>query len=197
MRIRNLLVLTITIVVGTLSVSGQDRNGSTTFTDQSNRSITISRFGTVLNFKNGDGKEAAPANTYRVCPCGEKAGCIESATIPDDKANSKFEVEFPKKGTMLNKSETLVVRSTFRHGDLTVERRLSWAAGSNLVKIDEVISSPKSLCPCALEEKQPVKVLLDMKMCPRPPIPGFICPPYSELSSDAMKQMTLATLLSF
>ena len=196
MRIRNLLVLTITIVIGTLSVSGQDRNGATTFTDQSNRSITISRFGTVLNFKNGDGKEAAPANTYRVCPCGENT-CIESATIPDAKADAKFDVEFPKKGTTLGKGETLVATSSFRHGDMTVSRRLSWEAGSNLVKIDEVISSPKSLCPCASEEKQPVKVLLDMKMCPRPPIPGFICPPYSELSSDAMKQMTLATLLSF
>jgi hypothetical protein len=197
MRIRNLLVLTITIVIGTLSVSGQDRKGATTFTDQSNRSITISRFGTVLNFKNGDGKEAAPANTYRVCPCGEKT-CIESATIPDDKTDSKFEVEFPKKGTTIDKGETLVATSSFRHGDLTISRRLSWEAGSNLVKIDDVISSPKSLCACAFEEeKPPVKVLLDMKMCPRPPIPGFICPPYNELSSDAMKRMTVVALLSF
>lgn len=197
MRIRNLVVLTMTIVLGTLSASGQDRS-SMTFTDQSNRSITVSRFGTVLNFKNGDGKEAAPANNYRVCPCGEKAGCIESATIPDDKADSKFEVEFPKKGTTLDKGETLVVTSTFRYGDLTIARRLSWDAGSNLVKIDEVISSPKSLCPCAFqEEKPPVKVLLDMKMCPRPPIPNYICPPQDVITEGAMKQMTVMTLLSF
>lgn len=197
MRIRNLVVLTMTIVIGTLSLSGQDRNSSLTFTDQSNRSITVSRFGTVLKFKNGDGKEAAPANSYRVCPCGEKTGCIESTAIPD-KTDSKFDVEFPKKGTTLDKGETLVVTSTFRQGDLTVARRLSWESGSNLVKVDDVISSPKSLCPCAFEEEKPqVKVLLDMKMCPRPPIPNFICPPYNELTQEAMKQMSVMSLLSF
>ena len=197
MRIRDLIILAMTIVLGALSVSGQNRDSSVTFTDHSNRSITISRFGTVLSFKNGDGKQAAPTNTYRVCPCGENAGCIESATIPDGKTDSKFDVEFPKKGTTLDKGETLVVKSTFSQGDLTVTRRLSWEAGSNLVKIDEVISSAKPLCPCAFEGKPPVKVLTEMKMCPRPPIPGFICPPYTELSSDALNRMTFATVLSF
>ena len=197
MRIRNLIVLAMTMVLGALYVSGQGGESSVTFTDHSNRSITISRFGTVVSFKNGDGKEAAPANSYRVCPCDDKTNCIESTNIPD-KTDSKFDVEFPKKGTTLGKGETLVATSKFRQGDLTVVRRLSWEAGSNLVKIDDVISSPKSLCPCAFQEEKPqVKVLLDMKMCPRPPIPGFICPPYSELTQEAMKQMTVVTLLSF
>ena len=196
MRIRNLFILAMTIVFAALSVSGQDRDSSATFTDNSNRSLTISRFGAVLSFKNGDGKQTTPASTYRLCPCGENAGCIESTTMPD-KTDSKLDVEFPKKGTTIKKGETLVVTSTFRHGELTFTRRLSWEAGSDLVKIEEVIASTKPLCPCALESKPPVKVLLEMKMCPSPPIPGFICPPYTEVTSDAMKRMTVATLLSF
>jgi len=196
MRIRNLVVLAITIILGALSAKAQDRDGSLTFTDHSNRSITISRFGAVLSFKNGDGKQTAPANTYRVCPCGAQAGCIESATKPDDKTSSKFDVEFPKKGTTLEKEQTLVVSATFRHGDLTVMRRISWEAGSNAVKIDEVISSSKPLCPCILEDKPPARVL-EMKMCPRPPIPGYICPPYDTLHPDAVRAMTFATLLNF
>ena len=195
MKILNLVILSITIALGVMYGPAQDREGSVTFTDRSNRTITISRFGTVLSFKNSNGKEIAPANIYRICPCGDKGPCIESATTPSKDTISKFEVESPKKGTTLEDGETLVVTATFRQGDLTVMRRLTWVAGSSSVKTEESISASKPLCPCTFEDK---KVLaLEMKMCPGPPGFYFICPPLTEISEDAMKQMKLISILDF
>ena len=195
MKIRNLVVLSFTIALGMLNVRAQDRDGSVTFTDRSNQSITISRFGTVLNFKNSNGKETVPANIYRVCPCGEKEPCLETATAPSKETSSKLQVESPKERTTLKKGETLVVTATFRMGELTVKRRVSWQAGASSVKIEESISSSKPLCPCTFEEK-PV-LLLEMKMCPGPPGPGWICPPLTEIHPEAMRLMTVVTLLDF
>ena len=195
MKLRGLVVLTITIILGTLFAHAQGDEGARTFTDQFNQSITISRFGTVLSLKTSNGKETVPANVYRVCPCGEKAGCIESATLPSEKISSTLEVTSPKKGTTLSKGETLVVMVTFSQGELTVKRTLTWEAGSNSVTIDEIISSSKPLCSCTLEDKPseglPVAAYT-MKMCPGPP--GFTCPPY--ITGQAMNSMIIHRVLN-
>ena len=178
MNLRNLAIMTITIALGTLSASAQQREGSVTFTDHSNQSVTISRFGTVLGFKNSYGKESMPDNIYRICLCGKKTPCIETATIPSEQTSSKLEVEFPRKGIKLKKGQTLVVTAMFRQAEITVERRLEWKAGSSSVKIDEIISASKPLCLCTFEEEEkedkPV-ARMTMKMCAGPP--GWICPP--------------------
>lgn len=177
MNIGKLVILLITIALGTLSVAAQQGDGSVAFTDHSNQSITISRFGTVLNFKNSNGKETVPGNVYRLCPCGDKAACIESTSLKDEKTVSQLQVEFPKKGTTLKKGETLVVTATFRQADLTVKRRLNWEAGSTSIKIDDTVGGAKPLCLCTFEE--PVLLTLAMKMCPRPPgsVDYWTCPP--------------------
>ena len=184
MNIGKLIVLSVTIALGTLSVRAQ---GDVTFTDDSNQSVTISRFGTVLVLKNSKGKETVPNNIYRVCPCGDKGPCIESAIIPSKETKSQFEVVFPKEGTTLKKGETLVVMATFSQGEITVKRRLSWEAGSSAVAIEENISASKPLCVCTFEEKLEKAVLrLEAKMCPRPPgSPGYwTCPPEIELNAQ-------------
>lgn len=193
MDIRKLIILLITIACGALSAAAQQ--DSVTFTDHSRQSITISRFGTVLNFKNSNGKETVPGNVYRVCPCGEKAGCIESTSIPTDKTSSQLEVVFPKKGTTLKKGETLVVTATFRMEELTVKRSLKWTAGSSLLETDEVISGSKPLCSSTFEDKGLLRY--EMKMCPRPPGAPlslyWTCPP--EIDPSALqKAMTIVTL---
>lgn len=191
MKLRGLVVLTITVILGTLFAHAQGDEGARTFTDQFNQSVTISRFGTVLRFKNSNGKERAPTNIYRICPCGQQSGCVESATLPSEKISSTLEVEFPKKGTTLSKGETLVATATFSQADLTVMRRVTWDAGATEVTIDEIISSSKALCSCTLEDKPtegiPV-VAFEMKQCPGPPkFWSFTCPPY--ISQEAMKTM--------
>ena len=192
MKLRGLVVLTITIILGTLFAHAQGDEGARTFTDQFNQSVTISRFGTVLSFKNSNGKETAPTNIYRICPCGQQTGCVESATLPSEKIKSTLDVEFPKKGTTLSKGETLVATATFSLADLTVMRRISWEAGSNEVTFDEISSSSKALCSSTFEDKPtdgiPV-VAFEMKMCPGPPkFWSFTCPPY--ISQEAMKTMS-------
>ena len=193
MNIGKLVILLITIAFGALSAAAQQGDDSVTFTDHSNQSITISRFGTVLNFKTSNGKETVPSNVYRICPCGEEAGCIESTTIPSEKTSSQLEVEFPKKGTTLKKGQALVITATFRHAELTVKRRLNWKAGSSLVNIDEVISASKSLCPCTFEK--PALLRLEMKMCPGPPGLWLLtCPQY--INPDALQRaLTVSSVL--
>jgi hypothetical protein len=189
MKLRGLVVLTITIILGTLFAHAQGDKGARTFTDQFNQSVTISRFGTVLRFKNSNGKETVPANVYRVCPCGEQGACIESATLPSEKTSSTLEVTSPKKGTTLRKGDTLVVTATFTQAGLTVKRTLTWEAGSDSVITDEIISSSKPLCSCTLEDKSgldiPV-VALAGKMCPAPPGALWTCPP--SITKEAMKK---------
>ena len=191
MKFRSLIVLTITLILATLSAHAQRPDGSRTFTDQVNHSITISRFGTVLSFKNSNGKEMVPTNFYRVCACGEQAACVESATLPSEKTKSTLEVSFPKNGTTIRKGETLVVTATFSQADLSVKRSLNWEAGSDSVIIDEIISSSKPFCSWTFEDKPPEGIpvkALAMKMCPGPP--GFwswmTCPPSPEVLQQMM-----------
>ena len=200
MNVRKLVILLITIALAPLSARAQEGTGSVTFTDHSNQSVTISRFGTVLKLKNSNGKEIVPNNTYRVCPCGEKGPCIESAGIPGKETKSQLEVMFPKEGATLKKGETLVVAATFRDGELTVKRRVSWEAGSGAVTIDELISSSKSMCVSTFEQKPEIAVVrLEAKMCPRPPgDPSFwICPPFTGISPEAMQMVTASTIHYF
>ena len=193
MNIGKLIILLITIALGAVSAAAQPGDGSVTFTDHSKQSITISRFGTVLNFKNSNGKETVPGNVYRVCPCGEKASCIDSTSMPSEKTSSQLEVIFPKKGTTLKKGETLVIKATFRHEELTVKRSLKWTAGSSLFETDEVISASKPLCSNIFEDKGLLRY--EMKMCPRPPGAPlsllWICPP--EIDPTALQNMTVIT----
>lgn len=193
MNIGKLIILLITMALGALSAAAQQGDGSVTFTDHSNQSITINRFGTVLNFKNSNGKETVPGNVYRVCPCGEKASCIESTGTPSEKTSSQLEVVFPKKGTTLKKGETLVVTATFRKAELAVKRSIKWQAGSSLFETEEVFSGPKPLCSSTFEDKGLLR--FEMKMCPRPPGAPLLwtCPP--EIHPDALQRMlTLVTL---
>jgi hypothetical protein len=197
MKLRSLVVLTISIVLGTLFAHAQKEEGARTFTDHLNQSITISRFGTVLSFKNSNGKETAATNVYRVCPCGEQSGCLESATVPAEKTSSTLEVSFPKKGATLRKGETLSATATFNEGDLRVKRRLNWEAGTGTLVIDEIISSSKPLCSSTLERKPgegiPV-VAFEMKMCPGPPeFWSLTCPPFitPEAASRSMRLRTV------
>ena len=189
MKLRGLVVLTITVILGTLFANAQGDEGARTFTDQFNQSVTISRFGTVLSFKTSNGKETVPANVYRVCPCGEQGACIESATLPSEKTSSTLEVTSPKKGTTLRKGDTLAVTATFTQAGLTVKRTLTWEAGSDSVITDEIISSSKPLCSCTLEDKSgldiPV-VAFAGKMCPAPPGALWTCPP--SITEEAMKK---------
>jgi|KBSMisStandDraft_5_1062788.scaffolds.fasta_scaffold04368_7 hypothetical protein len=200
MNVRKLVILLMTIALGALSAPAQEGAGSVTFTDHSNQSVSISRFGTVLKLKNSNGKEIVPNNIYRVCACGEKGPCIESANLPGKETKSQFEVVFPKEGATLKKGETLVLAATFREGELTVKRRLTWEAGSGAVIVDEVISSSKSLCLTTFEpQPEIVTVRLVAKMCPRPPgDPYFwICPPFTEMSQESMQMMTSNAVHNF
>ncbi|HEX7333934.1 MAG TPA: hypothetical protein VF290_20690 [Pyrinomonadaceae bacterium] len=188
-----LIILLITIALGATSAAAQQ--DSVTFTDHSKQSITISRFGTVLNFKNSKGKETVPGNVYRVCPCGQKASCIESTSIPSDKTSSQLDVMFPKKGTTLKKGETLVVKATFRYEELTVRRSLKWTAGSTLFESEEVISGSKPLCSSTFEDEGLLR--FEMKMCPRPPGAPlalyWTCPP--EIDPSALQKAMTVTAL--
>lgn len=191
MNIGKLIILLITIALGAVAAGAQQ--GSVTFTDDARQSVTISRFGTVLNFKNSNGKVVVPGNVYRVCPCGEKASCIES--MPSGETSSQLEVVFPKKGTTLKKGETLVVTATFRQADVEIKRRLNWEAGSSLVKIEDAVSGSKPLCLSTFEE--PVLLTLEAKMCPRPPgSPGYwTCPPSLEKTTiDLMHVLSVLNL---
>ena len=198
MNIKKLVILLITIALGALTAPAQEGDGSVTVTDLFNQSVTISRFGTVLNLKNSNGKETVPKNIYRVCACGESGPCIESAIIPSKETRVQFEV-FPKKGP-LKKGETLVVIAAFRHGQLSVKRRISWEAGSSSVEFGEAIYASKPLFACTFEEKmQKISLRLEKKMCPRPP-GGYerdwlICPP--EAYPDALMVMLVSSNLNF
>jgi len=190
MKIVNLIVLSIAIMLGMLYGPTEDRDGSVTFTDHLSRSVTISRFGSVLSLKNKNGEEFVPPNVYRVCPCGEKEPCIESATLSKDTI-AKLEVEFPKKGTTLERGQTLVVTATFRQGDLTVSRRLTWKAGSGSVISEETITGPRTLCVCTFNP-EPKRVTLAEKMCAGPP-GRWPCPPLVE-SQPSDTQSVAATI---
>lgn len=188
--IRNLFVLTFTLTLGTLSALGQK---PMTITDHLNQQITVNRFGAVVSFRNRSRLETIPTSTHRVCPCGEQAACIESAKAPSDETESTLRVEFPRRGTTLKNGQTLVVTATFRQGVLTVKRRLTWRAGSSVVRIDETLTSSKSLCVSTFEQKT---VSLEMKMCPRPP--GYLpCPPKSQLRSEAVQEVVTTTVFDF
>ena len=201
MKIRNLLVMAITLAFGTLCAAAQTGDGSKTFTDDTKQSITISRFGTVLSFADSNGKKSVPNDAYRVCLCGEKSPCTKSATAPSEKTKSELEGEFPKQGTPLKTGETLVLTATFHKEELTVERRLTWVAGYSLVRIDETISSSKALCVLTLAKKG---LSMQYKMCPRPPgfavldLEGFfICPPPNSLVNPEAEQIRVNYILEF
>lgn len=174
MKIRNLVVVAITIALGTLCAQAQERDGSVTFTDEFKQRITISRFGTVLSFTNSDGKQIVPNHTFRVCPCGEKSRCVES-NAPTDGTTATLEVEFPQRGATLKKGQTLIVAATVRLEAMTLKRRLAWLAGSSVVEIVEAVPE-SSTAVCSFEERAKVPI---GKMCPRPPVLGvhLKCPP--------------------
>lgn len=178
MKIRNLLVLAITMALATLCAQAQERDGSLTYTDHAKQSITISRFGTVLSFKDGTGNEIVPQHTYRVCPCGDRSRCVDSAA-PTVGTKATLNVGFPKRGTQLRKGQTLIIKATVSLEGLTLRRRLAWVAGSSVVEIVETNLGRKAAI-CAFDEST---IVLTGMMCPRPPEglreapPSFKCPP--------------------
>lgn len=174
MKIRNLLVLAITIVLGTVCAQAQGRDGSMTFTDHLKQGITISRFGTVLSFTNSNGRQIVPSHTYRVCPCGDKSRCVDS-NAPTDGTKATLKAEFPKRGTMLRKGQTLIITATVSREAMTLRRRLAWMAGSSVVEIVEINSGLKTAI-CGFDESALVPCGV---MCPRPPEApsSYECPP--------------------
>lgn len=171
MKIRNLLVLAITIALGTLCAQAQERDGSMSFTDHLKQGITISRFGTVLSFKNSRGREIEANNTYKVCLCGSNS-CIESVNVPPEGTSAVLKVEFPKQGAAIENGQTLIVTATVRGSDLTVTRQLAWVAGSSVVNIDETISASSAVAVCSFTEIGRRQLVYNH--CPGPP---GKCPP--------------------
>ena len=187
MKIRNLVVLSIAIGLGIVSAAAQKTDGALTFTDHLKRSITISRFGTVLNLRNSAGKEIMPPNVYRICLCGEQGPCIESSGMPSKDPKVELNVESPRSGTTLMRGQTLIITVKFSQGEITVTRRLTWKDGSDSVTSEETITAPRGLCVCTFNP-EPKTVRSAMKMCPGPP--GLPCPPLPELESSSSQSIT-------
>jgi hypothetical protein len=166
MKIRNLLVLTIAMALSSLCAQAQANDGSMTFTDHLGQSITISSFGTVLSFKDSKGLENATDNYFRIGPYGNNGPFpwIDSRKAAGTSASLK--AKFPRPGATLAKGQMLDVTATVHQGSLTVTRRLTWPAGSSVVKTDVTISASSAVVVGTLEET--VGGLRDIP-CPDPP----------------------------
>ncbi|MGH9971706.1 MAG: hypothetical protein ACREBG_28465 [Pyrinomonadaceae bacterium] len=171
MKIRNLLVMGITIALGTLCAAAQDLDGSMTFTDNLNQSITISRYGAVLSFKNSKGLENATNDAFRICTTDSK--CIESAIAPTEGTSAELKIKLPEQGVTIEMGQRLVVTATVRGADLTVTRKLEWLAGSSVVNVDETIAVSSATTISSFIEGGEHFLSLD-KPCPVPP--GGVCP---------------------
>ncbi|MCU1266620.1 MAG: hypothetical protein JWM21_2938 [Acidobacteria bacterium] len=165
MKIRNLLVLTITTTLATLCAQGQARDGTRTFKDHLGQSISIGPFGTVRSFKDSQGRQTATNNTFRICPCGRK--CIDSANRITSRDKLELHVDYPQQGTTLKEDETLMVTVKVSGPNLEVIRKLAWVAGSRVVNIDETISTTTDVSICNLRESG--AGLLRNDPCPIPP----------------------------
>ncbi|MGH9873458.1 MAG: hypothetical protein ACRD9S_13480 [Pyrinomonadaceae bacterium] len=172
MKIRNLLVMTLTLALGTLSAAAQQPDGSKTFADHEGQSITISSVGTVLSFTNAKGVKTDTNHIFRICPCGHD--CIVSDN-PGTLGNQvELTVDFPKAGTILKEGETLSVTAIVAT-DLSLTRKLAWEAGSDTVTVDEIIATPKAATICGLREDVSAGAI--QGMCPPPPGASYKCPP--------------------
>lgn len=169
MKIRTLFFLAITIVLGSISAEAQEREGSVTFTDHLKQSITITRFGTVLSFKNSSGRQNAGNHGFRVCP--RDGQCTGSDN--NSRTKGELSVSFPT-GTALKQGEILVVTATVRGPELTVTRKLMWVAGSSLVNIEERVSALRDTNITRLTES--VAGDLRPNPCPPPPPEEAKCP---------------------
>lgn len=140
MKLRNLLVLTITLALAALCAQAQESEGARTFTDHLGQSITISRFGTVLSFKDSKGLQNATDHAFRICPaCGDNK-CIDSRRALTDGTSVELKVKFPEHGDTIRKNKTIIATATVRQGALTLTRQVTWRAGARVVIIDETIS---------------------------------------------------------
>lgn len=180
MKIRNLFFLTITIVLGSISAEAQEREGSLTFTDHLKQSITITRFGTVLTFKNSSGRQSAGNHAFRVCP--RDGQCTGSDN--NSRTKGELSVSFPTQGTALKKGETLVVTATVRGPNLTVTRKLMWVAGSRFVNVEERVSALRDTDITRLTES--VAGVLRASPCPPPPPEEAKCPERLRISQGKM-----------
>jgi len=98
---------------------------------------------------------------------------------------------------MLTRRDILTVTATFRQGELAVQRRLTWKAGSSSVNIDEIISASKALCVTTFDMKAMRVVSAVVKMCPRPP-GVLICPSEEwQLSPLAGQQIGFKVVFDF
>lgn len=175
MKMRNALVLAITIAVTTACAQAQEADGSVTFMDNFGQSITISRFGTVLRFKDSKGQENATENYFRIGPYGNTGPFPWIDSRKAGEASAVLRIAFPKSGATLEKGQVMEVTATVSQGGLTVTRRLTWPAGSSAVNIDETISAPGASIVGTLEEG----IVGNLKL--HPPCPGpqgeGNCPP--------------------
>jgi hypothetical protein len=183
MKIRNLLLLAITIAIATLSAQAQERDGSMTFTDHLGQSITISSFGTVLSFKDSKGRENETENYFRIGPYGNIGPWIDSRKA--DGTSTSLKAKFPQPGATLEKGQAMDVTATVRQGGLIVTRRLTWPAGSGEVNIDETIFASSAIVVGTLEEG----ILGNLKFGPTCPAPPQ-CPP-DTASAFALKSQQL------
>jgi len=172
MKIRNLVVLMITVALATLSVSAQ-----VTITDNSNQSLMISRFGTVVKFRNRFNRRFEPDHTYKICTCSTTPRCIEPNLIGT--ATATLKVEFPQSGTRLRSNESLKAVATVKLGRVTLTRRLEWLAGSSVIYVVDTVAAD-STNVCSIEERgvvlsdscsmpPPSQTAVAQVRCPPPP----------------------------
>ena len=175
MKTRNLLVLTITMALGTLCAQAQANNGSMTFTDNLGQSVTISRFGTVTSFKDNKGQVNPTENYFRIGPYGNNGPFPWIDSRKGEGTSTALKVEFPKQGTTIGKGQTLVAVATVTAGDLKLERRLTWAAGSKEISVDQTLSASKTTSVGTIDEGvgNPNKL---RPPCPPPPGEPAKCP---------------------
>lgn len=173
MKIRNLLVLAIIGATAALFVPAQESDGSMTFTDQFGQSITISRFGTVLSFKDRKGRVSQPGNNFRICASGDDSQCINSGKA--DGSSASLKGKFPEPGEVLAKGQMVDVTATVQRGVLTVTRRVTWWPGTTVVKLDETLSASSATVVDVIEESAGPNGL--RPPCPPPAEPNYKCPP--------------------
>lgn len=182
MKTRNLLVLVVTLGLGTLSAQAQERDGSRSFTDHLKQRITISRFGTVVSFTNSKGVKKETKNTFRICPRDSKQ-CTESADASSGK--TEFHRDSPKAGTTLKEGETLIVTATVHGPVFEVSRHLTWVGGSSAVSIQETISALRDIDVHNIIERVTGQLRIDI--CPPPPGGQGKCPPRGALRGTSGK----------
>jgi hypothetical protein len=212
MKIRNLLVLMMTIALTTICAAAQD--GYVTIKDHTNQSLTVSRFGAVVKFIERDGHEIVPKHNFRICSCNNAWPCFDSEDPKD--ARVTLEVLSPVnnqkqkrpqilgfqlgKRLELKRGKSLELQATIAFRGVTVMRRLVWTAGSSSVRIQTLTWSGDPIC--CIHDQSLVPLNFAHHGCQMPPPEGFnfTCPPPPDLFLKAPRdssQHTATFILEF